>query len=197
MKRWHLGLAVSLLGIPLTAISLEQGPVPQHGPPARAAAAVLSALDTDADGTISAQEIAAASDSLGNLDHDGDGSISYREIVAADRGRPPFARVWRRGFAAGRSFGVGRRFWRGQAGPRMHGGGPWASRPELRGGRPWLRGFHDDSAWERLSGADADGDGAVSQEEIEAYVESKRSERGAAPKRHRHQVPEQAPDTRY
>ncbi len=194
MKGWHLGIAVCLLITPLTAISSEQGPEPQNGPSTRAAGPLLRALDTDADGTISAEEIAAAPDSLGKLDHDGDGSVSYEELVA-DRGRPPFARAWRRGFAAGRGFGAGWRSWRGRARPRMHGGGPWASRPELRGGRPWLRGFHADSAWQRLSGADADGDGAVSRGELEAYMESRRSERGTRIRR-RQDAPEPEPFTR-
>lgn len=194
MKGWRLGLVVGLLITPLTAVGSEQGSEPQNGPLAGTAGPLLRVLDTDGNGTISAQEIAAAPDSLGNLDRDGDGSISYRELVAG-RGRLPFARARRRGFAAGRGFGAGWRSWRGQARPRMHGGGPWASRPGLRGGRLWLRGFHDDSAWERLSGADADGDGAVSREELEAYVESRRSERGTRGRR-RHDAPEQEPDTR-
>ncbi|MGC1479452.1 MAG: hypothetical protein WA771_03025 [Chthoniobacterales bacterium] len=51
---------------------------PQGGPPP-----VLKALDTDQDGVVSAEEIAAASTALATLDANGDGELTRDEL------RPP------------------------------------------------------------------------------------------------------------
>jgi hypothetical protein len=58
---------------------------PAGGPPPHPPQPVLEALDTDADGTISAEEIKAAAESLLALDADGDGALSLEEL----RPRPP------------------------------------------------------------------------------------------------------------
>jgi Ca2+-binding EF-hand superfamily protein len=57
---------------------------------------LLRVLDTNGDGTLSKDEIAAAPDSLRKLDRDGDGSLSGRELMAAmpqpgQPGSPPTA----------------------------------------------------------------------------------------------------------
>ncbi len=139
MKAWYIGIAVGLLVLLLLAgTSFAQ----QASPPLpRPASPLLRALDTDGDGVLSAEEIAAASQNLAQLDRDGDGAIQPGDL-RAQLGRLGVVRAWRRGFAAGRGLGAGWRFRRGPAGFRWHGGGPWASSPRGRGGRPWLRGFH-------------------------------------------------------
>jgi Ca2+-binding EF-hand superfamily protein len=54
----------------------EGPPRPQFGPPA-----IIRALDTDADGEISADEIKNASASLAKLDKDGDGKLTREELM--------------------------------------------------------------------------------------------------------------------
>lgn len=55
------------------------------GPPRRDP--LFAALDQDADGALSASEIAAAPSSLKRLDTDGDGSLALEEVFAGGRGR--------------------------------------------------------------------------------------------------------------
>lgn len=59
------------------------------GPPPgnRPAPPLIKALDTDADGTISASELAGAPESLKSLDKDGDGELSPEEL--RPQGPPP------------------------------------------------------------------------------------------------------------
>jgi hypothetical protein len=60
-----------------------QGPPPGHRPPPP----VIAALDTDKDGTISAEELKAAPESLLTLDENGDGALSPQELHP--HGPPP------------------------------------------------------------------------------------------------------------
>lgn len=55
-------------------------------------AALFKALDADGDGTLSAEELAAATAALKKLDRDGDGQITRREIMADVAGGRPEAR---------------------------------------------------------------------------------------------------------
>lgn len=50
---------------------------------------LVAALDADRDGTISAEEIANASESLAQLDKNGDGELSPRELFPGRGGPPP------------------------------------------------------------------------------------------------------------
>ena len=64
------------IGLALTAGSIAQA----QGPGRQQPRAVLQALDTDHDGTLSAAEIAAAPVSLKALDRNGDGAITQDEL---------------------------------------------------------------------------------------------------------------------
>lgn len=58
----------------------------QTPPPAPPPSALMSAIDTDGDGTLSKEEIESAPESLAKLDQDGDGKITYEE--ESDLGDP-------------------------------------------------------------------------------------------------------------
>jgi hypothetical protein len=60
-----------------------QGPPPGHRPPPP----LIVALDTNKDGTLSAEELKAAPESLLTLDKDGDGQLSPQELFP--HGPPP------------------------------------------------------------------------------------------------------------
>jgi hypothetical protein len=60
-----------------------QGPPPGHRPPPP----VIAALDTNKDGTLSAEELKAAPEALLKLDKDGDGELSPQELFP--QGPPP------------------------------------------------------------------------------------------------------------
>jgi collagen type III alpha len=103
---------------------------------------LLRTLDTDRDGRLSADEIAAASESLKKLDRDDDGEISQREF-----------------FIAFRELGPGPQPDGPPRGPRPDGprpDGPPARGPQADRARAFL---------ERLKEADEDGDHRLSREE--------------------------------
>ena len=66
------------------------GPQGAGGPNAGPGVALFKALDGDGDGTLSSEELAAATAALKKLDRDGDGQLSPRELMAAagPGGRP-------------------------------------------------------------------------------------------------------------
>lgn len=68
------------------------GPPPggeKPGRPMRMVPPLMAALDSNKDGTIDADEIAAASESLKKLDKNGDGSITGDELHFRHGGPPP------------------------------------------------------------------------------------------------------------
>ena len=67
-----------------------QGDAPQGPPPQgmRPVPPLIAALDTDKDGTISAEELKAASESLKTLDKNGNGKLD-REELRPPQGPPP------------------------------------------------------------------------------------------------------------
>jgi len=127
-----------------------QGP-PRPGAPGQT---LYRALDLDGDGTLSADEIARASDSLKKLDQDGDGTVTRRELVRGGQaaGMPP-----RPGIAPG-------------AGP---GGGPNAQRLMARlkqmdkdGDGKWKPDELPPFLRQRFNQIDANGDGFVDADEL-------------------------------
>ena len=60
----------------------------QGGRPMPGADRLLKAIDSNQDGSLSADELAAAGASLKKLDKDGDGALSRRELQAQDEQRP-------------------------------------------------------------------------------------------------------------
>jgi len=118
-----------------------RGDGPDHGPP-HGPPPVIAALDTDRDGTLSAEEIAKASEAIKSLDKNDDGKLTEDEL------RPP--RDERRGprgdgpgFGPPRGDGPGgdgpREFRRGRRdrGPGQgEGGPPEGPRPRRRPERP-------------------------------------------------------------
>jgi len=138
MKAWQIALLAGLLMLFLTTAGLaEEQPAMQRAPQRPG---VFAALDTNGDGVLSKDEIAAASTVLAGLDSNGDGSVALPELLP-ERDRDGLQRAWRRGLTAGRGFGAGWRSFAGRRGPWMRGGGSWASRSRGWAGRPWLRGF--------------------------------------------------------
>jgi EF hand len=65
----------------------QEKPEPMPEPEKRPAPPLIEALDTDADGTISAEELKNAPESLKQLDKDGDGALSPEEMHP--KGHPP------------------------------------------------------------------------------------------------------------
>lgn len=125
------------------------------------------ALDSNRDGSLDADEIAAAAESLKALDKDGDGSLSGEELRPAlpgpfgpgggfgGQGRGPGPGLGgESGFDDTRGPGRGPGFGGGQ-GP----GGPFGGRPS------------PDALVDRLMGFDEDGDGMLSRDEATAFAE--------------------------
>jgi len=73
--------AADILGLMAT-----QGGTPSSG--GQQSSPLVTALDADADGTISAAEIASAPQSLRTLDNDGDRTLSSSELLPAPAGVP-------------------------------------------------------------------------------------------------------------
>lgn len=74
---------ILLVALTASAALGQDRPEPPAAPPAPPIPPVMKVLDTNKDGVLSAQEIAAASDSLAQLDADQNGRISEEET------RPP------------------------------------------------------------------------------------------------------------
>lgn len=81
MKTTPTLAAALLAALACQAQAEPQGP--PHGPPPHPPAPIYKSLDSDGDGTISAEEIAAAAESLRALDIDGDGTVSRDELHPA------------------------------------------------------------------------------------------------------------------
>jgi len=106
MKTQHTFLVSAGLMLATAALGLAQDPAPGEGGPAgrgarggerRPPPPVISALDLNKDGELSAEEIAKASESLKTLDKNGDGKLTQDELrpprppegEGGGRGRPP------------------------------------------------------------------------------------------------------------
>ncbi len=118
-------LSVTVFLIPALAV-LAQPPErggPPPGPFGPMRLPVMTALDANGDGEISAEEIAGAAQALGKLDKDGDGKLAGEEIG------PPFGGRGGPGVPPGRGLrGEGRGSGRGGlSGPGPFGGGQQAS----------------------------------------------------------------------
>lgn len=82
----HLGIAL-LVGV---AVAREPQPPRGHRPPPQVPP-ILIIFDTDRDGVISEDEIAAASDALAKLDRNEDGQLTREELMPPppEGGKPP------------------------------------------------------------------------------------------------------------
>ena len=154
----------------------EGGPPEHHGPPP-----IIAALDPDADGIISASEIAGAIVALKTLDKNEDGELTMEELhpQRPGRGGPPRGEFGPRGHGGpeggrgnrGADGGRGRRGdrddWDERGGPE---GGPGdrgadgrrgrRGKREKRGGPPTPEKFI-----KKAMKSDADGDGTISKDE--------------------------------
>ncbi len=75
-------LHMSAEGSTLAANPAAAGPLPPAGAPrGPRQLAIMRILDSDGDGRLSAEELAAATEALLKLDTDGDGSLSPRELT--------------------------------------------------------------------------------------------------------------------
>jgi Ca2+-binding EF-hand superfamily protein len=120
---------------------------------------VIKALDADADGEISAQEIENAAAALKKLDKNKDGKLTFDELRPE---MPPGGRFG--GFGAGGPGGFGPRGgFGGRGGPGA--GGPPSGRP---GGPPPERAgaSRAEEFLNRLKGFDKNNDGKVSRDEL-------------------------------
>lgn len=129
----------------------EGGPPEHHGPPP-----IIAALDSDADGIISASEIAGAIVALKTLDKNEDGELTMEELhqQRPGRGGPPHGEFDPRGHGRpegdpGDPGADGRRGRRVERGKR-----------KKRGGPPTPEKFI-----EKSMKSDADGDGIISKDE--------------------------------
>lgn len=226
MKSWQIGVLVGIF-VTILASVVDAQPQTIGERLAISGAALVQAFDSDGDGMLSAAEIdAARAARQGDAARIRGGERMHRGEFAAGAARTGLMReMFLRGFAMARGFVAGRAFtpsWRGRWMPPSsfwHGGGPWASRPEGRVGRPWprdsaaagdsatpaaeaatpgaefmMRRFDTDEdgvllpsevsprMWQWLEGADADGDGRISADELKAAAQTQRSRwRGREP----------------
>ncbi|MCI0359580.1 MAG: EF-hand domain-containing protein [Planctomycetaceae bacterium] len=109
---------------------------------------LVTALDADSDGELSASEIESASKALLKLDKNSDGKLTREELFPGAPDGPP----------------------RGRPGERRPGDRPGEARPDARRpaeGRPaeGRRGFNPEELQARLKEADKNGDGQLSKDE--------------------------------
>lgn len=133
----------------------EGGPPEHHGPPP-----IIAALDSDADGIISASEIAGAIVALKTLDKNEDGELTMEELhqQRPGRGGPPH-----------REFD-----------PRGHGGAEGGPGDPGADGRRGRRGERDD--WDERGGAEGGpGDRGVDGRRGSRVERGKRKKRGGPP----------------
>lgn len=133
----------------------EGGPPEHHGPPP-----IIAALDPDADGIISASEIAGAIVALKTLDKNEDGELTMEELhpQRPGRGGPP----------------------RGEFGPRGHGGPEGGPGDRGAGGRRGRRGERDD--WDERGGPKGGpGDRGADSRRGRRSERGKREKRGGPP----------------
>lgn len=71
---------LALLATALTASAKEPRPPKGHRPPPPPPSALFEAIDTDHDGTLSAEEIKNSAASIAKLDKDGDGEVTREEL---------------------------------------------------------------------------------------------------------------------
>jgi Ca2+-binding EF-hand superfamily protein len=150
-----------------------EGRLGEGGPP------LVRALDTDADGEISAEEIAAASKSLAKLDRNGDGKLTREEI-----GPPPGMMRLGEGRPEGRP---GAR----PGGPPNAGApdtGPFAEQflsrlkeADTNGDKQLSREEAPERLKERFDQIDRNGDGQLDQAELKTMVERMRGAGGNRP----------------
>ena len=134
---------------------------------------LIKALDADADGTISAQEIDNAAVRLRSLDKDGDGALSARELMPQRRGQ---GRPGQDGEAMQRR---GRKPEGGQAGSTQAGPDPAMMSKIFKNrdgdGDGKLTGDEvPERMRERLDRIDADKDGSITLEEMESAMSKMR-----------------------
>lgn len=139
------------------------------GPPRLGAGPLLRVLDLDKDGSLSAEEIAASSESLKQLDRDEDGEISRRELMAA----------------LGATLAAGGENARPRPNPGQERPNPGQMVERLmkadKDGDGKLSGDElPPRMKENLQRVDTSGDGFVDRGELEAFFKA-RAERGAKP----------------
>jgi collagen type III alpha len=152
---------------------------PPEGRPGEGAPPLIRALDTDADGEISAEEIAAAAKSLAKLDRNGDGKLTREEI-----GPPPGMMRLGEGRTEGRP---GAR----PGGPPNAGApnaGPFAEQflsrlkeADTNGDKQLSREEAPERLKERFDQIDRNGDGQLDQAELKTMVERMRGAAGNRP----------------
>jgi EF hand domain-containing protein len=158
-----------------------QGP-PRRGRMGRPPNPLMEALDTNHDGTLSAEEIANASASLKKLDKNGDGKLTPDELRPARRQgnrRPGRRGPDDEGPGPGGprgNFGPGARD--GDSGPPQGGRGEPGDRPGPDDGPPDQGGpgrrpggFSAERMVEHAMKFDADGDGKLSREELAQFAQ--------------------------
>lgn len=123
---------------------------------------VVVALDADADGALSSEEIEGAAAALKKLDKDGDGKLSREELMPPPG--PPRGRAFSREGGPGAPRGTERQFDPAQIARRLLNG-------DKNGDGKLQKDELPEAMQRRFDRMDANGDGAIDTEELKAVAE--------------------------
>jgi Ca2+-binding EF-hand superfamily protein len=137
---------------------------------------LLSALDTDGDGALSAKELDRVSQSLLKLDKNNDGQLTANEVTAAPAARggqfggPPGGFSGRPGGFGGRPGGIGGRPGGGRSNPAE-----MLARMDANGDGKVAKSEVPEQMLQRWSRMDTNGDGFIDKKELEELTERLRA----------------------